>query len=142
MARKIPLIAITFYLVVSFNVSSLLIHANAVPIDKHLNLSPNQTDAHNAQVFSVDNIVYVFWMDLTIGNDDIYFKRSTDSGASFGDTINLSNNTGDSYNYQVNIPTNDTMYVVWQDETQGVNGTSEILFKRKYRIVGLALVIL
>ena len=130
MARKIPLIAITFYLVVSFNVSSLLIHANAVPIDKHLNLSPNQTDAHNAQVFSVDNIVYVFWMDLTIGNDDIYFKRSTDSGASFGDIINLSNNLGDSYNYQVNIPTNDTMYVIWQDETQGVNGTSEILFKR------------
>ena len=49
---------------------------------------------------------------------------------SFGDTINLSNDAGDSYNYQVNILTNDTMYVVWQDETQGVNGTSEIYFKK------------
>jgi len=69
-------------------------------------------------------------MDLILGNDDIYFKKSTDGGASFGDTINLSNDAGDSYDYQVNIPTNDTMYVVWQDETQGVNGTSEIYFKK------------
>ena len=69
-------------------------------------------------------------MDLTLGNDDIYFKKSTDGGASFGDTINLSNDAGDSYDYQVNIPINDTMYIVWQDETQGVNGTSEIYFKK------------
>jgi hypothetical protein len=69
-------------------------------------------------------------MDLTLGNDDIYFKKSTDGGASFGDILNLSNDAGDSYDYQVNIPTNDTMYVVWQDETQGVNGTSEIYFKK------------
>jgi hypothetical protein len=129
LTRKTPLIAIMLNLVV-FNISSFLIPSYALPLDRQLNLSPNQTDVHNAQVFSVENTVYVFWIDLIIGNDDIYFKRSTDGGASFGDTINLSNNAGDSYNYQVNIPTNDTMYVVWQDETQGVNGTSEISFKR------------
>ena len=130
MARKILLIAVTLCLLVAFNVSLLLILAYAVPLDRQLNLSPNQSDVHDAQVFSVDNTVYVFWMDLIIGNDDIYFKKSTDSGFSFGDTINLSNDAGDSYNYQVNIPTNETMYVVWQDETQGVNGTSEIYFKK------------
>ena len=114
----------------AFNVSLLLILAYAVPLDRQLNLSPNQSDVHDAQVFSVDNTVYVFWIDLIIGNDDIYFKKSTDSGSSFGDTTNLSKDAGDSYNYQVNIPTNETMYVVWQDETQGVNGTSEIYFKK------------
>ena len=57
-------------------------------------------------------------------------KQVQISGLSFGDTINLSNDAGDSYDYQVNIPINDTMYVVWQDETQGVNGTSEIYFKK------------
>ena len=130
MARKILLIAVTLYLLVAFNVSLILILAYAVPLDKQVNLSPNQLDVHDAQVFSVDSTVYVFWMDLILGNDDIYFKKSTDGGASFGDTINLSNDAGDSYDYQVNIPTNDTMYVVWQDETQGVNGTSEIYFKK------------
>ena len=130
MARKILLIAVTLYLLVAFNVSLILILAYAVPLDKQVNLSPNQSDVHDAQVFSVDSTVYVFWMDLTLGNDDIYFKKSTDGGASFGDTINLSNDAGDSYDYQVNIPINDTMYVVWQDETQGVNGTSEIYFKK------------
>ena len=130
MARKILLIAVTLYLLVAFNVSLILILAYAVPLDKQVNLSPNQLDVHDAQVFSVDSTVYVFWMDLILGNDDIYFKKSTDGGVSFGDTINLSNDAGDSYDYQVNIPTNDTMYVVWQDETQGVNGTSEIYFKK------------
>jgi hypothetical protein len=125
-----PLIAITLFLLVVFSVYSLLILAYAVPLDKQLNLSPNQSDVHDAQVFSVDNTVYVFWMDLIIGNDEIYFKKSTDGGASFGETINLSNDAGDSYNYQVNIPTNDFMFIVWQDETQGVNGTSEIYFKK------------
>jgi hypothetical protein len=95
-----------------------------------MNLSPNEMDVHGPQVFFVGNTIYVFWMDLRIGNDDIFFKRSTDGGASFGETINLSNNDGDSYNYHVNIPTNDTLYIVWQDESQGVNGTSDILFKR------------
>jgi hypothetical protein len=128
--RKILLIAVTLYLLVAFNVSLILILAYAVPLDKQVNLSPNQSDVHDAQVFSIDSTVYVFWMDLTLGNDDIYFKKSTDGGASFGDILNLSNDAGDSYDYQVNIPTNDTMYVVWQDETQGVNGTSEIYFKK------------
>ena len=130
MERKILLIAVTLYLLVAFNVSLILILAYAVPLDKQVNLSPNQSDVHDAQVFSIDSTVYVFWMDLTLGNDDIYFKKSTDGGASFGDILNLSNDAGDSYDYQVNIPTNDTMYVVWQDETQGVNGTSEIYFKK------------
>jgi hypothetical protein len=130
LARKILLIAVTLYLLVAFNVSLILILAYAVPLDKQVNLSPNQSDVHDAQVFSTDSTVYVFWMDLTLGNDDIYFKKSTDGGASFGDILNLSNDAGDSYDYQVNIPTNDTMYVVWQDETQGVNGTSEIYFKK------------
>jgi hypothetical protein len=129
LSRKTLLIAIIFNLLLAFIVSSFLNPSYALQLYRQLNLSPDQIDVHNAQVFSVDNTVYIFWIDLIIGNDDIYYKRSTDGGASFGDTINLSNNAGDSYNYQVNIPTNETMYVVWQDETRGVNGTSDILFR-------------
>jgi hypothetical protein len=69
------------------------------------------------------------WVDFVTGNDDIYFKRSIDRGASFGDTINLSNNPGDSYNFKVSL-SGDYMYIVWQDETLSVNGTDDVFFKR------------
>jgi len=44
---------------------------------------------------SWDN-VYVMWVDAIAGNYDILYRRSTDGGASFGSTVNLSNNAGDS----------------------------------------------
>jgi hypothetical protein len=93
------------------------------------NLSTDATDAHDPQVLVSESNIYVIWIDFVTGNDDIYFKRSTNGGASFDDTINLSNNPGDSYNFQVSL-SGDYVYVVWQDETLGVNGTDDIYFKR------------
>jgi hypothetical protein len=93
------------------------------------NLSANAIDAHDPQVFVSGSNVYAFWIDFITGNDDMYFKRSIDRGASFSDTINLSNNPGDSYNFQVSL-SGDYIFIVWQDETSGVNGTDDIFFKR------------
>ena len=93
------------------------------------NLSTDATDAHDPQVLVSGSDVYTIWVDFVTGNDDIYFKRSTDSGASFGGTINLSNNPGDSYNFQVSS-SGAYIYIVWQDETLGINGTDDIFFKR------------
>ncbi|MGH9978610.1 MAG: hypothetical protein ACRD8Z_22675 [Nitrososphaeraceae archaeon] len=36
------------------------------------------------------------WSDNTPGNNEILYKRSTDGGATFGATINLSNSAGES----------------------------------------------
>ena len=127
MARKILLIAVTLYLLVAFNVSLVLILAYAVPLDKQVNLSPNQSDVHDAQVFSIDSTVYIFWMDLTLGNDDIYFKKSTDGGASFGETINLSN----SFNTHSTLPSltllNENVYTAW---TEGPFNDGEVYYRR------------
>jgi hypothetical protein len=90
----VTFIAIIISLIL-FNVSSFLIRSHASPLNKQMNLSPNEMDVHDPQVFFVGNTIYVFWMDLRIGNDDIFFRRSTDGGASFGETINLSNNDGE-----------------------------------------------
>jgi hypothetical protein len=92
-------------------------------------LSTNATDAHDPKVLVSGSNIYSIWVDFITGNDDIYFKRSIDSGASFGDTINLSNNPGDSYNFKVSS-SGDYIFIVWQDETSGVNGTDDIFFKR------------
>ena len=123
MTRKILLIAVTLYLLVAFNVSLILILAYAVPLDKQVNLSPNQSDVHDAP----DSTVYIFWMDLTLGNDDIYFKKSTDGGASFGETINLSN----SFNTQSTLPSltllNENVYTAW---TEGPFNDGEVYYRR------------
>jgi hypothetical protein len=82
-------------------------------------LSTNATDAHDPQVFvSSGSNIYSIWVDFIMGNDDIYFKRSTDS-----------NNPGDSYNFQISL-SGDYIFIVWQDETSGVNGTDDIFFRR------------
>ena len=45
-----------------------------------------------AVAVSVQN-VYVVWIDNSLGNFDILFRKSTDGGANFGGTVNLSNTT-------------------------------------------------
>jgi hypothetical protein len=54
--------------------------------------------------------------DNTTGNDDIQYRRSTDGGASFGSTINLSNDPGLSQDPQIATSGNN-VYVVWKDNT-------------------------
>jgi hypothetical protein len=61
------------------------------------NLSNDVGDSRNPLVDVSGNIVYVVWVDLTTptGSGDILFKRSTDGGNTFGNTVNLSNDVGD-----------------------------------------------
>ncbi|MGA7369069.1 MAG: hypothetical protein WBX01_08065 [Nitrososphaeraceae archaeon] len=54
-------------------------------------------------------------------------NTSTDSGASFGDTINLSNNAGDSTDPDIASSSNKSIYVVWRDDSAG---TEQMLFQR------------
>ena len=81
--------------------------------------------------FSGDNL-YVVWEDNSLnGNHEILFKKSTDNGTTFGSTINLSNNTGSSFNPQISTTSNN-VYVVWQDDSLSVNntGNQDIFFKK------------
>src|SRR5439155_255810 len=77
--------------------------------------------------------VYVVWEDKTGGNFDVLFKRSTDNGATFEHTINLSNNPGDSRFPQVAVSGNN-VYVVWPNYTSDTISNfvqfDDILFKR------------
>jgi hypothetical protein len=64
--------------------------------------------------------VYVVWADNTTGNGDILFRKSGDGGATFGQIINLSNNTGESSDPQIavfDLRGSNNIYVVWQDKT-------------------------
>ena len=79
--------------------------------------------------------VYLIWTDCISEADsdeplcDISFTRSTDYGNSFGPVINLSNNTGDSFNPQVAV-SGENVYVVWQDDSLTSSGNYDIFFTR------------
>ena len=89
-------------------------------LSEHLTLSNNTVkdiDATEPQIASDNSNVYVIWSqgNFDQGLTDIFLKRSTDGGTSFGDIINLSNNP----NSQSSLPTiallNNDVYTLWAD---------------------------
>ena len=90
------------------------------------NLSNNAGDSRDPLVDVSGNIVYVVWVDLTTptGSGDILFKRSTDGGNTFGNTVNLSNDVGDS-GLPIIAKSGSNLYILWTDFSN-----QDILFKR------------
>jgi hypothetical protein len=97
------------------------------------NLTSAATFGHfvSPAIAASGNNVYVVWGQVTphqggCCGEDIFYKRSTDGGATFGDTINLSNNGGelgpDSRAPAVAASGNN-VYVVWHGEGQGCGCT-------------------
>jgi ethanolamine utilization microcompartment shell protein EutL len=94
------------------------------------NLSNTTGSSREPAVAVSGSNVYVVWRerDSTSGNQEILYRRSTNGGANFGSTVNLSNSTGLSQ-----LPTiaasGNNVYVVWQDDSL-VPGTFDILYKK------------
>ena len=76
------------------------------------------------QVAASGSNVFISWDD--VGSDDVFLRRSTDSGATWKPIVNMSNNSGDSRNPQVAVLSSN-VYVVWNDNTPG---NHDILLKR------------
>jgi len=74
-----------------------------------------------------NNNLHVVWHDSTPGNDEIYYKRSTDGGLSWGAAKRLTWNSGNSGYPAIAIDSNNNLHVVWEDSTPG---NSEIYYKR------------
>jgi hypothetical protein len=92
-----------------------------------LNLSNNSGFSEHPQISVNGNNVYVVWADNTQLNRDIYLTSSSDGGRTFGDVLNLSNNTADSHNQEIAVFGNN-VYAVWQDTQKDQNGNSGISF--------------
>jgi len=87
-----------------------------------VSLSGNiHSDVFNPAVASSGNDVYVVWQGLSKnGNQDIFLRKSTDYGSSFGKAENISNDPGGSGNPEVEIVGNST-HVAWEGTTPGNN---------------------
>jgi hypothetical protein len=93
---------------------------NGTSFGPPINLSNNPGNSFDVQIAAIGNNVYVVWQDNTPGANDIFFAASNNNGTNFGTPINLSNNTGDSFDPQIAAVGNN-VYVTWEDDTPGNN---------------------
>ena len=90
-----------------------------------INLSNNSGFSEHPQIAVNDMNIYIVWADNTSLNRDIYFISSNDGGQTFGDVINLSNNTADSYNQEISV-SGDNVYITWLDSQKYLQGDNKI----------------
>jgi len=88
------------------------------------NLSSTSSDSRDPKIAVSGNNVHVVWVDPTSGNSQVNIISSTDNGASFGLTTNLSNSVGSSETPQISVSGTD-VHVVWKE---GINDGGEIQY--------------
>jgi hypothetical protein len=133
-AQYITIILFSFILTSSwvFSISGQSTSAAASPsLSTKTNLSNTITESGQQKNVAVSGKnVYVVWTEFTTpppGHSDIFFKRSTDGGITFGPPKNLSHNPGDSSNPRIAV-SGSNVYVVWEDNTTPItNGNFDIL---------------
>jgi len=81
--------------------------------------------SYNPSVSVSGTNVHIIWEDKRDGNSEIYYKRSTDGGLSWGTDTRLTNNASLS-NYPTSTVSGSDLYVVWRDLR---DGNWEIYFK-------------
>jgi hypothetical protein len=81
------------------------------------------------QINATGNSVHAIWEDNTAGsNDDIFFKSSTDNGATFCNANNISNDAGESGTPQIAIA-GTNVYALWRNGTDTTGADTEVFFK-------------
>jgi len=85
-------------------------------LDSQINLSSNSGESYESKLLASGTDVFVVWRDLTGGNSDILFKKSSDSGATFGSTLPRLDNGTASVSPQISA-SGTNIYAVWQENT-------------------------
>jgi hypothetical protein len=89
-------------------------------------LTNNTASSNSPSVAISSSVVYVVWYDNRDGNNEIYYKRSTDAGVNWGADIRLTNNIANSQYSSITVY-GPGVHVVWQDNS---DGNWEIYYKR------------
>ncbi len=91
-----------------------------------IRLTNNYSDSYNPSVSAAGSIVHVVWYDYRDGGGEIYYKRSSDAGISWGTDKRLTNNSGSSLAPSISVSDQD-VHIVWQDNSDGIE---EIYYMR------------
>jgi Secretion system C-terminal sorting domain/BNR repeat-like domain len=84
---------------------------------------------NNARLIAASgDSVHVVWFDDRDGNEEIYYKRSTDGGLTWGPDVRLTNNSALSYDPCI-LVSGSVVHVAWTDARNG-DPNREIYYKR------------
>jgi hypothetical protein len=84
-------------------------------------VSTGEIDQRKAPPAITGDNIYVAWWDNKTGNNEIFFRASTDKGQTFGDKINLSNTpNADSTRVEIDSDAN-SVVVTWWETNQTSN---------------------
>jgi BNR repeat-like domain len=78
-------------------------------------------------IFQSPGNIHVVWEDYTPGNNEIYYRKSSDLGATWGKTQRLTWTSGGSLVPLIALDPSDNLHLIWQDMTPG---ESEIYYKK------------
>jgi len=73
------------------------------------------------------NIIHMIWVDCPPGLSDVYYKRSTDGGATWSVAKRLTWTSGDSTSPAMAGDSSDPLHIVWTDYTAG---DGEVYYKK------------
>jgi hypothetical protein len=108
-------------------------HNKGIKFGNMTHLSNDTGNVHLHDLSSAGNNVFVSWAaneNISSSNKEIYFRKSNDSGDSFSDVLNLSNDNDDSLNPHMVINQNGSIiYIVWTKcDTKHDDPTCSIAF--------------
>lgn len=89
-------------------------------------LTNDPADSYRPSVAVSGNNVHLAWYDNRDGNTEIFYKRSTDNGASWSPDTSLTNDANDSFYPSVALA-GTKVHLVWTDNR---DGNQEIYYKR------------
>jgi len=100
--------------------------------DGGINFGPDQrlTNASGnswyPSIATDDAFIHICWQEARDGNNEVYYKISTDGGASWSGDLRLTNDAGASSTPSINI-SGSALHIVWSDNR---DGNTEIYYKR------------
>jgi hypothetical protein len=80
----------------------------------------------SSPIYASGNLVHVAWEDERDGNQEIYYKRSPDSGLTWSFDTQLTQDTSSSHHPYLTV-SNAVVHVVWNEER---DGNPEVYYKR------------
>lgn len=91
---------------------------------EHKNVSNNPETSGQSRIASSGSGVYLTWIDVDGDVNHISFARSTDGGANFETTTNISSNESPNHSVDPQIAAGDNaVYIVWSEHIFVDNGT-------------------
>jgi hypothetical protein len=90
-------------------------------------LTNNRGNSNLPSISSSTQNLYIVWHDISDGNNEIYYKRSTDNGLSWSDNIRLTDDTSNSYSAVISVVDN-YIHIIWLDSR--ATGYPQLYYKR------------